>query len=34
LTEPERLWKRYLYNNPRFIIAVTRELIGRQFKEK
>jgi len=33
MTEPNRLMKRYVYNNPRFIIAVTRELIGRQFNK-
>jgi|SRR5438552_7377013 len=26
--EPRRLWKRYLYNNPRFIIRITLQLLG------
>lgn len=28
VTEPKRLWKRYLYNNPRFIVAVLLQLSG------
>jgi N-acetylglucosaminyldiphosphoundecaprenol N-acetyl-beta-D-mannosaminyltransferase len=28
LTEPRRLWKRYLYNNPRFVLAVLLQLSG------
>jgi N-acetylglucosaminyldiphosphoundecaprenol N-acetyl-beta-D-mannosaminyltransferase len=27
ITEPKRLWKRYFYNNPRFIIKVIPELL-------
>ena len=27
-TEPTRLWKRYLYNNPRFIYYFGRQLLG------
>ena len=26
--EPGRLWKRYLYNNPRFIVRITSQLLG------
>jgi N-acetylglucosaminyldiphosphoundecaprenol N-acetyl-beta-D-mannosaminyltransferase len=26
--EPRRLWKRYLYNNPRFIILAIADLLG------
>lgn len=26
--EPKRLWRRYLFNNPRFLYAVGRQLIG------
>jgi N-acetylglucosaminyldiphosphoundecaprenol N-acetyl-beta-D-mannosaminyltransferase len=26
--EPRRLWKRYLYNNPRFIVRITSQLLG------
>jgi N-acetylglucosaminyldiphosphoundecaprenol N-acetyl-beta-D-mannosaminyltransferase len=29
ITEPRRLWKRYLYHNPRFIILAIADLIGR-----
>ena len=28
ITEPRRLWKRYLYNNPRFIYNFTCQLLG------
>ena len=28
LTEPRRLWKRYLYHNPRFIILAVADLLG------
>lgn len=28
LTEPRRLWKRYLKNNPRFIVLATAQLLG------
>lgn len=28
LTEPRRLWKRYLYHNPRFLILAIRDLLG------
>lgn len=27
-TEPKRLWRRYLYNNPRFLSLVTLQLLG------
>jgi N-acetylglucosaminyldiphosphoundecaprenol N-acetyl-beta-D-mannosaminyltransferase len=30
LHEPGRLWKRYLHNNPRFIILALRELLRRE----
>jgi N-acetylglucosaminyldiphosphoundecaprenol N-acetyl-beta-D-mannosaminyltransferase len=26
-TEPKRLWRRYVYNNPRFVLLVARELV-------
>lgn len=26
--EPHRLWKRYLYNNPRFVLRITSQLLG------
>jgi N-acetylglucosaminyldiphosphoundecaprenol N-acetyl-beta-D-mannosaminyltransferase len=26
-TEPRRLWRRYLYNNPRFVWQVARQLL-------
>jgi len=32
VTEPRRLWKRYLYHNPRFIFLSVRQLIGSQIK--
>jgi N-acetylglucosaminyldiphosphoundecaprenol N-acetyl-beta-D-mannosaminyltransferase len=28
LTEPRRLWKRYLYHNPRFIVLAAADLLG------
>lgn len=28
--EPRRLWRRYLYNNPRFIWKITGQLLGRR----
>jgi N-acetylglucosaminyldiphosphoundecaprenol N-acetyl-beta-D-mannosaminyltransferase len=28
LTEPRRLWKRYLYHNPRFILLAIADLLG------
>jgi N-acetylglucosaminyldiphosphoundecaprenol N-acetyl-beta-D-mannosaminyltransferase len=28
LTEPRRLWKRYLYHNPRFIVLALADLLG------
>jgi len=28
ITEPKRLWKRYLYHNPRFIFYFTLQLLG------
>jgi N-acetylglucosaminyldiphosphoundecaprenol N-acetyl-beta-D-mannosaminyltransferase len=28
LTEPRRLWKRYLYHNPRFIVLAVADLLG------
>ena len=27
-TEPRRLWKRYLYHNPRFIVLAIADLFG------
>ena len=27
-TEPRRLWKRYLYHNPRFIVLAMADLLG------
>jgi N-acetylglucosaminyldiphosphoundecaprenol N-acetyl-beta-D-mannosaminyltransferase len=29
ITEPKRLWRRYLYNNPRFVVLLAAELMGR-----
>jgi len=29
--EPRRLWRRYLYHNPRFVYYFARQLLGRQF---
>jgi len=26
--EPRRLWKRYLYHNPRFIVLAVADLLG------
>jgi N-acetylglucosaminyldiphosphoundecaprenol N-acetyl-beta-D-mannosaminyltransferase len=26
--EPRRLWKRYLYNNPRFVLKITSQILG------
>ncbi len=31
-TEPRRLWRRYLYNNPRFLWGITRQLLTRGIK--
>ena len=28
LSEPRRLWKRYLYHNPRFIVLAAADLLG------
>ena len=28
LTEPRRLWKRYLYHNPRFVVLALADLLG------
>jgi len=28
LSEPKRLWKRYFYYNPRFVIAIIKELVS------
>ncbi len=28
LTEPRRLWKRYLYHNPRFLVLAAADLLG------
>jgi N-acetylglucosaminyldiphosphoundecaprenol N-acetyl-beta-D-mannosaminyltransferase len=28
ITEPRRLWKRYLYNNPRFVFLALMDLLG------
>lgn len=28
LSEPGRLWKRYLYNNPRFLVLAAADLLG------
>lgn len=28
ITEPKRLWKRYLFNNPRFIIQIFLQILG------
>ncbi len=28
LQEPRRLWKRYLVNNPKFLVAITAQLLG------
>ena len=27
-TEPRRLWKRYLYHNPRFVLLAIADLLG------
>ena len=31
LSEPQRLWKRYLKQNPRFIWYFSQQLLGRKF---
>lgn len=28
VTEPRRLWRRYLYHNPRFVLLAARDLLG------
>jgi N-acetylglucosaminyldiphosphoundecaprenol N-acetyl-beta-D-mannosaminyltransferase len=28
LQDPRRLWKRYLVNNPKFLVAITAQLLG------
>ena len=33
-TEPRRLWKRYLYNNPRFLLKITQQLLRPKFKSR
>ena len=33
VTEPKRLWRRYFYNNPRFVVLVFRQLL-RMKREK
>jgi N-acetylglucosaminyldiphosphoundecaprenol N-acetyl-beta-D-mannosaminyltransferase len=32
-TEPRRLWKRYLYNNPRFVMLAILDLLGSLFSK-
>jgi N-acetylglucosaminyldiphosphoundecaprenol N-acetyl-beta-D-mannosaminyltransferase len=32
--EPKRLWKRYLYNNPRFVFLVGRQLLRERLFRK
>jgi N-acetylglucosaminyldiphosphoundecaprenol N-acetyl-beta-D-mannosaminyltransferase len=27
-SEPSRLWRRYLYNNPRFVLRITAQMLG------
>ncbi|HJQ13998.1 MAG TPA: WecB/TagA/CpsF family glycosyltransferase, partial [Anaerolineales bacterium] len=27
-TEPRRLWKRYLYHNPRFLVLMIMDILG------
>ena len=31
LQEPNRLWKRYLVNNPKFVWMMTRQLLGKRY---
>ena len=34
LVEPKRLWKRYLLNNPRFLVSLSLQALGlREYKE-
>ena len=34
LVEPKRLWKRYLLNNPRFLVSLSLQALGlRHYKE-
>jgi len=33
ITEPKRLWKRYVYHNPRFVILAFEQLIVEKFKK-
>ncbi len=32
--EPRRLWRRYVWNNPAFVVLVTLQLIGQRFSRK
>jgi N-acetylglucosaminyldiphosphoundecaprenol N-acetyl-beta-D-mannosaminyltransferase len=34
MVEPKRLWKRYLYNNPRFIYHISKQILLNYLKEK
>lgn len=34
VTEPRRLWRRYLYNNPRFLVLFMAQLLRGQGKEQ
>ena len=30
--EPRRLWRRYIYHNPRFVFRISKEIIKRRLK--
>ncbi len=30
ITEPRRLWRRYLFNNPRFLWLILQQFLGRR----
>lgn len=34
IQEPQRLWKRYLWNNPRFVVLIIRDLVLKKFNRK
>jgi N-acetylglucosaminyldiphosphoundecaprenol N-acetyl-beta-D-mannosaminyltransferase len=33
VTEPKRLWKRYLYHNPRFVLLFAKQLLYQRHRK-
>jgi N-acetylglucosaminyldiphosphoundecaprenol N-acetyl-beta-D-mannosaminyltransferase len=34
ITDPKRLWRRYVFHNPRFLVLVSKQLIAQKYKNK